>query len=346
MRAGNNFDGVRLAAALAVFASHQLWIGALSEPTTFGALTLGGLAVFVFFSISGYLVAASWHADPKIWRFAARRFLRIWPAYIVVVVCASLWVGMTDPRPLAVTAAWMFVYKHFFFQQFDWAFFPSRHDPRLNPSIWTIPFEVSCYVAFAFLAGVYGVVASRSTRFRQERALVLAGCGAAAFVWWGYGMAAFDPSTVSMTTDATMFGTFFAAGTLLFHFPGLRTLKASGALVLFGVLVYWAGSQVIGMAIFVPTTAVFIGSSNWPMLSKAGRFGDLSYGIYLWGWPVQQIVSTHMDTEVGIWRLSLVSLGLTTLIAAMSWHIVEKWALRAKPSSNAAWPRSLMLEWK
>jgi len=101
----NNFDGVRLAAALCVLASHQCLMSGLPEPRIVGPLTLGGFAVLVFFAISGYLVASSWSADPEAWRFAARRFLRIWPAYAVVVVGAAAWIIATDERPLADTAA-------------------------------------------------------------------------------------------------------------------------------------------------------------------------------------------------------------------------------------------------
>jgi peptidoglycan/LPS O-acetylase OafA/YrhL len=58
---------------------------------------------------------------------------------------------------------------------------------------------------------------------------------------------------------------------------------------------------------------------------------------------VQQVVATHLGVQAGIWRLLLVSLIVVTLLAALSWHLVEKRALAAKPSSSTAWPRSLTL---
>lgn len=152
MKASNNFDGVRLVAALAVLVSHQFWNGGAPEPHTLGPMTLGSCAVLVFFAISGHLVASSWVADPVLWRFAARRFLRIWPAYAVAVIGAALWIVCTDERPLATTAAWMFVFENMQFVRFEWDFFPGQHDPRLNASIWTIPFEVGCYMAFVVVA--------------------------------------------------------------------------------------------------------------------------------------------------------------------------------------------------
>jgi peptidoglycan/LPS O-acetylase OafA/YrhL len=334
MHIKNNFDGVRLAAALAVLTSHQFWIAGHPEPLTFGPMTLGGLAVLVFFSISGYLVASSWVADPKPWRFAARRLLRIWPAYAVVVVCTSLWIGMTDSRPLADTAAWMFVSKHLFFHSFEWDFFPALRDARLNPSIWTIPFELACYLAFALVAIVLR---------KWWAAFLVAVCGPA-FIWWGFGMASFDPSAATLVMDGILFGAFFAFGAALFGVPVLRTAKGAALLVLSGVIAFKAGSEVIGLALTIPTLAIFAGERTWPVLSRAGQFGDFSYGVYLWGWPVQQVIAVHLGPGFGVWRLLAVSTIVVTLLAALSWHLVEKRALRAKPTRNTAWPRALTLE--
>jgi peptidoglycan/LPS O-acetylase OafA/YrhL len=269
MHVRNSFDGVRLAAALSVLTSHQFWIAGHPEPLAFGSMTLGGLAVLVFFAISGYLVASSWAADPKPWRFAARRLLRIWPAYAVVVVCGALWVGMTNPEPLATTAAWMFVFKHLVFRSFEWTFFPTLHDARLNPSIWTIPFELACYLAFALVAVVSG----------KWWATFLVAVGGPAFIWWGFGMASFDPSAATLEVDSVLFAAFFAFGAVLFGMPVLRTAKVSALLVLSGIIAFKAGSEVIGLAIAIPAAVIQVGSRAWPVLGRASRFGDFSYGI-------------------------------------------------------------------
>lgn len=69
----NNFDFIRLAAALMVLVSHQFALQGLSEPVLKGLHSLGGVGVLVFFSISGYLVAQSWLNDPHWLRFATKR---------------------------------------------------------------------------------------------------------------------------------------------------------------------------------------------------------------------------------------------------------------------------------
>lgn len=126
----NNFDALRLSAAVSVMVSHVFPLSGRVEPRVAG-YTLGTLAVFVFFSISGYLVTRSWQADPSVWRFTVKRTLRIAPAYIVTV--AMTW--------LAFQAAGM-------------TNFASNPVPLVNGSLWTIPLEVQCYVLLLTLCAL------------------------------------------------------------------------------------------------------------------------------------------------------------------------------------------------
>lgn len=268
------------------------------------------------------------------WRFSARRFLRIWPAYVVVVVGSSLWFASTDPRPLASTAAWMFVFKHLLFQRWDWAFFPGLRDPRLNVSLWTIPFEAGCYVAFV-------IVAVLARRWWPHFLVVV--CGAA-FVWWAHGMAVFNPSKASVDTDWVFFSAFFAFGAVLHGLSRLRRPDASAALVLLGAIAFWTGSGVIGLVLVVSPLAILAGEGSWPVMRSAGRFGDFSYGIYLWGWPIQQVVTVRLGTQAGVWPLFVVSLTLVLVLAFVSWHLVENPALRLKPRSGSSWPQWAKLQ--
>src|SRR5438445_6117084 len=91
---GNAFDLLRLMAALLVVFGHSWVLTGHEDLLTFlGGINAGDLGVGVFFLLSGYLVSASWLADPSLKRFAARRALRIYPAYALVVAVLALVVG-------------------------------------------------------------------------------------------------------------------------------------------------------------------------------------------------------------------------------------------------------------
>src|SRR5579864_2909562 len=106
-RHANNFDFLRLVAAVIVIYSHSYLIAygsQRSEPlvwATGNQCTLGLVGVFVFFIISGYLVTESYCRSPAPGRFAVRRVLRIYPGLVLnVLVCALLVGPMISTLPL------------------------------------------------------------------------------------------------------------------------------------------------------------------------------------------------------------------------------------------------------
>src|SRR5262249_21336913 len=65
----------------------------------------------------------------------------------------------------------------------------------------------------------------------------------------------------------------------------------------------------------------------------AARFGDLSYGLYIYGWPVEQTLLYASDGRLAWWQLFPLALALSAALAFLSWHLVEKPALRLKPGA-------------
>lgn len=281
----NNFDGLRIIAALLVLWSHMFALSGRPEPMLVGGHSFGNLGVLIFFSISGYLVSASWERDPDLGRFLAKRFLRIAPGLAVAV---PLTYGVV--RALGLIG------------------FPDNPWHLLNGSLWTIEFEVYCY----FLL----VGASMLTR---SPALVLAAGALAGFV--------FLPPSHLVT-----FGLFFAAGALLHAYPKLRTGKALIGWLLAGAVAHHEPK--ILLALTVPALTIWIGTRSWPVLRSAGRYGDLSYGVYIYAWPVQQLVVAAMGREAPYLSLLAPTLLVTLGLAFASWHLVERPALGKKPKAQ------------
>ena len=334
---GNNFDFVRLASALFVLVSHQHALTGLAEPSVRGVQSLGGLGVTVFFVISGFLVAQSWNADPHLGRFAARRLLRVWPGLAVVILLS---VALLGPAVSTLSLSDYFAHpwtrdylKNLHFRakgplplHFDGSTMPTA----VNGSLWTIPYEIKCYVLMA-LAAMGGLL--------RLRWVLLAALVGTAAVYLG-------PAPVAQGWSAAFhwqgerrflleFGLYFFAGTTLQAFRIQDSAARTGVALLLGwtlaAAAWAAGLQLLALWLALPATVLALANAVTPGLRAAGRFGDLSYGIYIYAFPVQQTLIWLLKDKMSWSVLLLLTLATTLAFAFASWHLVEKRALRLKP---------------
>lgn len=287
----NNFDALRLMGAFLVLISHQFALSGRWEPRLVGDHSFGNLGVLIFFSISGYLVTASWLKDPSILRFTARRALRLMPA-----LCVSI------PLTLAVIVA------------LGLTGFPENPRHLTNGSLWTIKYEVCCY-ALLLVAGV--------ATWRPSIVLAVGIFGY--FVISGL---------QSGTSILAFFGLFFAAGSLLRAYPYLCKPLPTLLFLVAGCALLLIDQTKLGLAFVVPSLTIAIGLQSWTGLRDISRVGDLSYGIYIYAWPVQQIGVALMGRQTPYLELLSITVPSTLVLAAASWHLVEKRALRFKPSQR------------
>ena len=318
----NNFDALRLIAALMVVYGHE----GLDGTGT------GGLRLLMFFSISGYLIAGSWHADPDVRRFLLRRFLRLWPAYACcIVVCAAL-SALFPARdmPDISRMASMFYLKNLWFSTFDWGFFPFR-DALMNRSLWMIAYEVDFYLAFVALAWLNG------------RLLPL---WAGALVVAALVGARFDVSQQGglLESWSLHFTGYFAFGVLLRVWPDLRRGKVLGAVVLCGLALLACDQRETGLLLLIPAAAVWIGNQSWPIFRSAARWGDLSLGIFLWAWPAGQLLKLWMPGSTPSLSRFAILVVLTLGLAWLSSRYIETPALRRKPARPPAHTQPIALQ--
>lgn len=283
MNRQNNYDALRLLGALTVLVSHQFALAGLPEPKVLGVFNLGYVAVFMFFSISGYLVAGSWQSDPSAKRYLVRRMLRLGPAFMALMGVSLVAGTLLGTR-----------------------YFPSNPLPAFNGSLWTIEYEVLCYL----------VVAAGATLLSLRVGALLA--FAALLLYWDMSYLRYGPEL----------GLMFCAGVLL------RTMPLGKPLVLLliaTVLAFLFKSEPFRILLaLLPLSVVLIGNASWPVVKRAGRYGDFSYGLYIYAFPVQQFVILWLGKGASYWLLLTVSLALTTVIAIASWKLVESPALTLK----------------
>lgn len=329
----NNFDFLRITAALLVMYSHQFILQGSVEPVpALPYLSWGGVGVLMFFVISGYLVTKSWCDDPAPLRYLARRFLRLWPALAVGTLLTVFVLGPAVTR-LPLQAYWSSPETWAYLSALDifsirfnlpGVFTDNPYAGGVNGSLWTIPVEVRCYLVLMLL-GWAGAL-----RLRWLALLTLL---TLAFVTF-YLKA---PGTVARRNWSYELGTFFAAGSVLYLWRDAWMKRTKAVLLAAAVLAgaaWSSGWPYVAMFIFLPVALIAFGNAATPVLRSMGRFGDPSYGLYIFAFPIQQLVVMATSNQLGIFESLALAVPLTFSAAYLSWHLVEKVCLGFKPRSR------------
>ena len=136
------------------------------------------------------------------------------------------------------------------------------------------------------------------------------------------------------------FGLFFFAGVVLFLFGSFATKRRASWCVAacwaLAALAMIARRPLLALWLVLPATVLAFGRSSLPYLRRAGRFGDVSYGLYIYAFPVQQTMIWLYKDKLP-WGVVLALTVMSTFaLAFASWHLVEKRALRLKPKRLGA----------
>jgi peptidoglycan/LPS O-acetylase OafA/YrhL len=334
----NNFDLLRLVAALAVIFSHAFLLSENSQDhdplmmLTGGQTILGVVGVFVFFTISGYLVTQSFDTTTSPLVFLAKRALRIFPGlFLCLAVCVFVIGPLVTQLPLADYFARRETYLFLLHNAVLDAsynrlpgveFWPGNIGGIVNGPLWSLPCEVLMYLML-FALGV-----CRLLTLRVGLVLLAIGIGC---LW-------FDTAGDTLGSALWLLG-FFAAGICCYRLRATRFFAA-----------HWALVAALGLALSIPARLFLVG---FPLFGSylviylalnrklppvpAARFGDLSYGLYIYGWPIEQCVVYFSGANAPWWEVFGVSLALAVPTAFLSWHGIERrcrW--RARPRAQTA----------
>lgn len=351
----NAFGFLRLILAVLVIFSHSFPLGGFGidrlEAVTEGRHTIGLLSVAMFFVLSGFLICRSASAGNSVPRFLWHRFLRIFPAYwVCLVVCACIFAPLVayiefgtfvrvfsapqnSPQSFMIANVGLFhlnglsVGGLMFIRPDSIAGLLANNPvPRtVNGSLWTLPFEVACYLAVAFLAAV-GLL-------RRAKFAVLALFAA---LWYLYAFDCMDPDgfrrwfPYSGVKVLVMLCVYFLAGCVCF----LYREKIPHSDVAFIVsLVVVGGSLPVGVFGLVAPIAITYAflwlAFNLPF-ERFEMKGDFSYGTYIYAFPVQQALALLRIQDDGFALYFTCSLLLTLVLAFLSYRLIEAPCLRLK----------------
>lgn len=345
----NSFDTLRIAGSLIVLIGHGFIITGRDAPTL-GSMPIHSIGVCIFFVVSGYLITQSWLSDPNPVRYLSRRVLRIVPALIVVSFVTALVVGpimSTEPLTLYLRHPWVYRYAlsnsaMITVWSLPGVFQTLPLQGQANGSLWTLPIEFSLYLMVPLFA-----LGRRRGRKLASITMLMAGT---ALVWTidlSPTLFRFNLIGIDVGRGLALAPYFWAGSALQLlgfaHWPG--NLKRSALIVASAIVLFWIvfpGAGHTMQALSLVAVAVLIlslGLSERFELPAIHRFGDLSYGTYLWAFPIQQ--SIFQVTRYGPFGNIVLSMPIVFCLAILSWRLVEKPALRLKPRhrENPAFPQ-------
>lgn len=327
----NNFTLLRLVAALAVLVSHAFFLRTGARADEFAGTSvhnLGDHAVNVFFMLSGLTVAASLARCRNSTDFVIARALRIFPGLIVctlVVVASGALIAecgadnyLRDARVLEYMVKTISLSTGA--AELPGLFEHNPYPSIVNGSVWTLKFEFLCYLVLALMGSMRLLTPSAMTKL-----LPIGFIGAGAFLTYRHG------GQADQIEQFARFWLSFSFGVALFVFRDRIVLSWGAAAGLAGAMwfVLGTGLERTVAPIAIGYLAVVLGTVRLRWLRHATNKLDLSYGVYIYSWPISQAVLSAWP-DIGTTNLICLSALLAMGIAALSWRLVEKASLNAR----------------
>jgi peptidoglycan/LPS O-acetylase OafA/YrhL len=332
----NNFDLLRLLAASFVFISHSFNIYGKHDfefisLDGFRPITFGTLGVGIFFVISGFLITKSFISTVKREHFIIKRLLRLYPAVflnILLVYCViapltttvdiSEYFGMIYKNAVFLLANGVF----FQFPNLHWIFTANPNSDFkgfsvVNLPLWTLFYELTCYM----IVLICGVI------FNARITIPLI-----TLIYISYNCdIIFFPRTVSDL--AVIYCAFFFLGACLFLYKKYVPINGKMAVICLTCMVGLSTVNLYVFPLYLLLVAYIIMyvALQAKYLGDFAKYGDFSYGLYIYAWPVQQTVAIMFDLKDEMFPIyMIVSFVVALIFAVFSWHVIERPAIMLK----------------
>lgn len=336
----NNFHFLRFLFALFVVISHcyplsgsienQQWIYVVSK----GQTVLARLGLNGFFVISGFFIFKSAIRSDSLLNYFKNRVLRLYPALIVVLILSVLlgyFIYDSAVPYLKNKSVLTYILNNLSLYNFQGVIngiFDKNHYHAINGSLWTIRYEFTLYV----LVSVFYFFKNK----KKIKQILLLCCAFLALLFYHVLLPKFSETSILGMNFYQLLdlGGFFVIGSLLsvFNFEKVGFTKQFFfiALIILACSFYFEFYNEVKHVAFSILVLSF-GYLKLPILNKFGVVGDLSYGIYIYSFPIQQFLMYFFKFNLN--QLIVWSVFLSIIFGFLSWHLIEKHALKLKRTS-------------
>ncbi|SEL70816.1 Peptidoglycan/LPS O-acetylase OafA/YrhL, contains acyltransferase and SGNH-hydrolase domains [Colwellia chukchiensis] len=337
----NNFNLMRMLAAFAVLFSHSYALAtgdAENEPLrTIIGITPGHIAVDIFFITSGLLVTRSLFYRRNLIEFAVARVLRIYPGLIVAVITCiligALVSSLTINEYFTSKHTFIFLFKNSFMllgdvQELPGVFLNAPFDNSVNGSLWTLPWELKMYA----MLGLFGFITLLFNFIYKTNWLTFFILAFFVFSLVNYFEYHFFTDIRGQKYKLFRFGTLFFYGALMYLARRKIQLNKNIfwlSLVILAFSSFSHGLFLILYTLILPYIILYLAYVPAGRVRNYNRFGDYSYGIYIYAWPVQQLIATSI-ANVSSTAMIILSAIMTFFLAYASWHLIESKAVKLK----------------
>lgn len=325
-RQNNNFDLFRLIAAFSVIYGHSMGIMHTANMSdafykVFKHEYTAAVAVNSFFFLSGLMVTNSLLSHGSVRHYLISRIFRIFPALIVVVMISAIFIGpifsSIDLQDyFSNTETYRYIKKNIFLRHQPYlpGVFGNPHKyADVNIPLWTIRYEFFAYI-FLLCAFSLGILKNRLVATIFGVLIILDGLYGNKFIFTSVNNSEYSLRFLSCA---------FAMGSLCAIWKNETVIDKQ--LFIFSWVFYYLLKEnpynyfFFHVAFFI--TILFIFSRGPALKFKLG--GDISYGVYLWGWPVQQMLISIYPEQGSIFNC-LLAIPISAIIAIFSWRLIEK----------------------
>ncbi len=303
-------------------------------------VSFGDFGVDGFFLLSGFLIVQSWQKNPELIGFLHNRVLRIVPGYLVAVLLSTLAVGLLAPgidhffRHLNIN----FVYSVLALSA------PSTPPvlrgaayPKVNTSLWTVSYEFRCYILIAVF-GICGLFRRPIVWATVTLALLAASASPSLIAHIRVNSTLThvigDPTETVRLTAIYCIGINFFLFRRWIIFRPLFAVSAAAAIA--GVRMFDPDHMELALALFGGYLMFYFGQVSMRSLHWMKNIPDISYGIYLYGWPVEALWIWRFRGSP--WVAFIISTVSCFILGWLSWHFVERPMLKLKRRQSVPLP--------